>query len=137
MSTAPRKKTALAFLTNVERILLYLRDDRPDIPYPNYWALLGGNIEEGESPEVALERELREEIGCSAHNLAFIGTLEILPNPMGVDETVYVFQGNIGRRLEEMKLTEGQRLAYFTPAEFLTLRFPPALRDFLLANAKW
>jgi mutator protein MutT len=44
------------------RILMQLRDDRPDIWYPNHWGLFGGGVEEGESPEEALCRELYEEL---------------------------------------------------------------------------
>ena len=40
------------------KLLIYLRDDKPDIPYHNCWDLFGGHIEEGETPEVALVREV-------------------------------------------------------------------------------
>jgi 8-oxo-dGTP pyrophosphatase MutT (NUDIX family) len=41
------------------RILMQLRDDRPDIWYPNHWGLFGGGVEAGESPEEALCWELK------------------------------------------------------------------------------
>jgi len=44
------------------RFLLQLRDDKPEIFYPNHWGLFGGAIELGESDEEALKRELFEEI---------------------------------------------------------------------------
>jgi 8-oxo-dGTP diphosphatase len=44
------------------RVLLSRR--RPDQPMPNLWELPGGKVEPGESPTVALEREIREELGC-------------------------------------------------------------------------
>ncbi len=34
--------------------------------YPDCWDLPGGHVEEGESPDVALQRELLEELGVSA-----------------------------------------------------------------------
>jgi 8-oxo-dGTP diphosphatase len=34
-------------------LIIYLRDDKPDIPFPNHWDLIGGHVEEGETPEQA------------------------------------------------------------------------------------
>ncbi len=45
------------------QILLFLRDDKPGIPCPNMWALLGGTREPGETPRRTLLREIEEEIG--------------------------------------------------------------------------
>ncbi len=43
-------------------VLLQLRDNNPAIPFPNCWGTFGGQIEEGESPEQAIIREIREEL---------------------------------------------------------------------------
>ena len=44
-------------------VLLFLRDDEEDIPYPNCWDILGGHVEQGEAPEDCIAREMLEEIG--------------------------------------------------------------------------
>jgi 8-oxo-dGTP diphosphatase len=44
-------------------LLITLRDDRPDIPYPNLWDLPAGGREGDETPEQTVLREIREEVG--------------------------------------------------------------------------
>ncbi|WP_078410118.1 (deoxy)nucleoside triphosphate pyrophosphohydrolase [Priestia abyssalis] len=44
-------------------ILCALRS--PNMSQPNVWEFPGGKIEEGESPEESLVREIKEELGCT------------------------------------------------------------------------
>jgi 8-oxo-dGTP diphosphatase len=46
-----------------DQILVYQRDDKPDIPWPGLWDLPGGGREDGETPERCALRELEEEFG--------------------------------------------------------------------------
>ncbi len=66
---APRPHGALRFVVAA----LILRGDevlicqrRPDQPMALQWEFPGGKIEQGEGPEVALARELTEELGITA-----------------------------------------------------------------------
>lgn len=54
---------AIAILYRDGQFLMQLRDDIPSIRYPGCWGLFGGHLEPGETPLVALNRELMEEIG--------------------------------------------------------------------------
>ena len=45
-----------------QRILCFLRDNKPGIPFPNHVDLIGGHVEEGETPEEAARREIAEEM---------------------------------------------------------------------------
>jgi 8-oxo-dGTP diphosphatase len=45
------------------RVLLSQR--REDQSFPLMWEFPGGKVEPGESPSAALEREIREELGCT------------------------------------------------------------------------
>ena len=52
-----------AILRNPQgRILLQRRDEKLDVPFAGYWTLPGGKVEDGETPEDAIEREVLEEI---------------------------------------------------------------------------
>ena len=46
-----------------KELFLLLRDEDPSISYPNHWTLVGGRVEEGGTPEMAVHRELREATG--------------------------------------------------------------------------
>lgn len=51
-----------ALIQEGDRVLLSQR--KPDKALPLCWEFPGGKIEAGESPEAALVREIREELGC-------------------------------------------------------------------------
>jgi 8-oxo-dGTP diphosphatase len=51
-----------AFLCG-DRVLCYLRDDKPGIPFRGQWDLPGGGREGNETPEECLLREVHEEFG--------------------------------------------------------------------------
>lgn len=55
------------------RLLTYLRDDHPGLPWAGWWDLPGGGREGDESPETCLLREVAEEFGLtlSPHRLTF------------------------------------------------------------------
>jgi 8-oxo-dGTP diphosphatase len=48
-----------------------------------HWAFVGGMLEAGESPQEALVREVKEEIGLDAEVGPLIGVYTIVPEPVG------------------------------------------------------
>jgi 8-oxo-dGTP diphosphatase len=56
-------EVAIAILPCEGKFLMQLRDNIPTILYPGLWGLFGGHIEAGETPEIAVVREVVEEIG--------------------------------------------------------------------------
>ena len=127
-------RSAFCVLRNEDRILLYLRDNKPYIPDPGHWALLGGRLKEDETPSQGIERELREEIDCQVYNLAYVDKIleeaENYPNK----ETLFLFKGDVNTEIKDIKLFEGQRLGYFTFEEFKDLKVSKIIKDYIIKN---
>lgn len=47
------------------QLVTILRDDCPDIPFPNMWDMPGGGADPGETPEDCVLRETREELSLN------------------------------------------------------------------------
>ena len=109
--------------TDDGRVLLQQRDDRPDLRYPGYWTLFGGQVEEGESPDQAIERELIEELGLDGQPLMPFEQY-ICParsTPGIVVTTNHVYTGRLSRPFESLILCEGQAMALMSREQTVKL----------------
>lgn len=115
---APRTSAHVLFVNASGEVLLRLRDDRADLPYPNQWDLVGGAVEPGETITEAALREVNEEIGLELRALEYFGEYpELVLNN--------VFLAPLSVAVEDLVLTEGQRLRYVSAAEARTLTLVP------------
>lgn len=115
----PRVSAHVLFVDASARVLLRLRDDRPELPYPGQWDLVGGAVEPRETIREAAQREVEEEIGLSVAGLEYFG--EYPEN--GVHNNVFVAALSVP--LEQLVLTEGQRLLYASEPDTHTLDLVP------------
>jgi 8-oxo-dGTP diphosphatase len=107
--------------TNVSVLILYGPDGKillqhrtKDAPtYPDYWALFGGGIEEGESAEQAIKRESIEELGYELTSPSFYKILRIHYRENEYALHVYSERYNGG----ELVLGEGQAMGWYTVQE--------------------
>jgi 8-oxo-dGTP diphosphatase len=126
------KQIAAIILENDKgEILLYLRDNRPDIPFPNHWDLIGGHVEEGETPEKALVREVKEELDIDLTDYTFYKKYECLTGD-AYENIKYIYSGKINLPIEEVTLLEGVRPQYFSKAEILNVRFANILKSIVM-----
>lgn len=75
-------------------------------PYPNTWLIPGGGVEEGESVEEAITREIREETGLEVKNLEKIAVNEDDEPDKNGEMTHYVFHVFKAEPVGEHVITE-------------------------------
>lgn len=100
--------TNIIFLNEQNKILLQLRDDKPNIPFPNMWAIPGGHINKDETPLECILREIKEELGIEPRSVALFMDLE---RSYGREHT-YWTRANF--RIEDIVLSEGQGVQWFS-----------------------
>lgn len=111
--------------------LAYLRDDVPNIPFPHHWDLIGGHVDDGETPEEALIRETKEEIDFDLKDFQFWKTYECLEGDV-YPNIKHIYTGKINLPLEEIKLQEGERLSFFKREEIKDVKFANILKKIIL-----
>lgn len=105
------------------KILLILRDDKPDIPYPNFWAPVGGNAFSSELPEETLKRELKEEANISVKNFTYLGDMQL-------DAHLYLVKISDEDRKKIKKGSEGQKLEFFEIEKLDDLHLATKFKNF-------
>src|ERR1700685_1777992 len=103
-----RRAAMLLIVTEDGGLLLHHRDDKPGIPNPGCWAGFGGAVEDGETVEEAVRREVREETGLLIADPIF---LTESGDHEGDGRTVSLFYIVGGVRLEDIDLHEGAGVA--------------------------
>jgi 8-oxo-dGTP diphosphatase len=106
-----RIQVAIAILHQDNQFLMQLRDNNPAILYPGVWGFFGGHLEPGETPEIAVRRELQEEIGYAPTAIA--------PFRAYSDDRVtrYVFHGALTVSVRALDLREGWDLGLVSVAD--------------------
>jgi 8-oxo-dGTP diphosphatase len=111
--------------------LLALRDNKDWIPFPNHWDLIGGHVEEGETPEEGLVREIKEELGIEIPGYKFYKIFECLTGD-AYENIKYIYTGKINIPIEEITLFEGQYARYFSRDELPSLPFANIIKSVVL-----
>jgi 8-oxo-dGTP pyrophosphatase MutT (NUDIX family) len=95
-------------------ILLQLRDDNASIPYPNCLGTFGGQIEQGEKPEQAIVREIREELEYDLEDFEYRGNYPF----DGYD--IYMFRKvDPDFNLNDVVVKEGQGVVFISGMDLI------------------
>lgn len=108
-----RKGTSIIFYNEKNCLLLFLRDDKPGLPYANMWDIPGGHVEKGETPDECIVREMKEEIGVD------IGIPSLFKVYDFDDRIEYVYMMQCQYQIDDLSLTEGQALRWFSEKEIV------------------
>ena len=108
-----RVHVAIAILYQQGQFLMQLRDNITGIVYPGHWGLFGGHLEPGETPVVAVERELIEEIGHAPPGLSEFGCYS------DSRAVRHVYHAPLTVGLNQLVLNEGWDMGLLTPEQIL------------------
>jgi 8-oxo-dGTP diphosphatase len=110
-----QKASSILFENSDGKILLFLRDNKPTIPYPNKWDMLGGGVEENETFEEAITREMKEEIELDLKDFEIF---RIYNRPENIET---VFYKKLDLDIDKVNLHEGQIIQYFSIDKLLSM----------------
>lgn len=109
------------------RVLLGLRDaDLPPDRFPSTWALPGGGLREGESPDSGALREFEEETGVLLEELKLFRLYRRATElPTLLVDVQHVYYTDADLELDELEVLEGEGWRYAAPDEIANLTMPP------------
>jgi len=113
---------------NSGRLLLQLRANSKNINNPNLWGIFGGFMEQGETPEQAVIREIKEELDITLNkrDIKFVAKIEY----GGLIR--YIFRSSFPIDFSKVTLNEGQDMEFFSLDEiFQSDKIIPVLKPIL------
>ena len=132
MAKGPRQ-TCGGILIQEGKILLSKR--KKDRLYPDIWDIFGGHIEENETKEETLRRELEEELGIDPLKFEFMESYQDKDPTFGMDYVHHIFivhswEGTPVNR----NINEHERIGWFSKSELKDLKMHDEVKRIIFRN---
>lgn len=137
-ASIPHTASVTVAIEDTGKFLCNLRDDKPWIWAPRCWALLGGEIGEGEWAQTAAGREILEETGISISTERLIAIAPVLETN-GEKQTVstaFLYKAQRDE-FKLMKCFEGRALEWLSIADFVVADFDVRHKNHLTVPAHY
>lgn len=120
-TTGPHQGAKVALFLG-DRLVSILRDDRPDIPFPNHWDLPGGGREGAETTFETVARELFEELGLRLRPAQVLWENAFQSSTDATKWNAFFVARMPASAVDDIVFgDEGQRWALYSLAEFVAL----------------
>ena len=96
------------------RMVMQLRDDLARIAWPNSWTMFGGGLNDGEGREVAVLRELSEELRIEPDERRSHFRRSYVEVGEKDAKILYLFEYRLAAEMDTAVIQEGQRFDWFT-----------------------
>ncbi len=128
-------RSASAFITHNNKLLVLHRDNIPTITDPDKWSVIGGGIEDDETPEEGMQREIKEESNLTPKNLKYLGRLDFGDHEvycytakLDDDEATQVKLGNEGSEIKFVSYDEVKALPLTKNLQYYLEKYPESAR---------
>ncbi len=122
------KETTAILLYNKEGEILMIQRTLDAKKNPGCWSFFGGGVEEGETPEQAVRREAKEELGVNLKNPRLLLISE--HDYQEYIDRMHVFTSRFKENMK-LKQHEGRAKAWYKPNDALNLKLSPDIRTAL------
>lgn len=128
-------KIAKIILFRNNKFLLQLRDNKPNIDYPNTWSLVGGYIEPNETSEEAIIREVEEEISLKLEKVDLVSS-KIKTEDDNVEFEENIFSAELPCSIDRLNLNEGREIKLFALKELDKINIRPVFKKTIINFAR-
>lgn len=100
------------------------------------WSIPGGKLKQGENPEEALIREIREETGIELSNFEKVKVFNVrllLPDNRR-DFVYHLFKANIGKDIKVKLSDEHEDYKWVTPEQALKMDLQPGIEECIVLS---